>query len=241
MYESISCGRNCQKIKFCFDCWPACESMEYSIGCHSSSNIFGCVGVQKKQYCILNKQYTKGEYENLVKKIKKHMDEMPYTDRVGNVYRYGEFFPFEFSPLAYNESKAQDYYPRNKEEAEQRGYVWRDIEKKSFQTTVSSIDLPDHIRKIPETIVNELISCKKCERAYRIISSELEFYKKFNLSLPRLCHDCRYFERLKRRNSPTLWHRRCMKLGCFNEFETSYSPESSVIVYCESCYQKEVI
>ena len=28
--------------------------------------------------------------------------------------------------------------------------------------------------------------------------------------------------------------------GCENEFETSYSPEKSVIVYCERCYQQEV-
>ena len=27
---------------------------------------------------------------------------------------------------------------------------------------------------------------------------------------------------------------------CTNEFETSYAPERPEIVYCESCYQKEV-
>jgi hypothetical protein len=31
-----------------------------------------------------------------------------------------------------------------------------------------------------------------------------------------------------------------MKEGCKNEFETSYAPEGSEIVYCERCYQQEV-
>ncbi len=241
MYDSISCGRNCQRMKFCFDCWPACENLEYCFCCHSSSDCFGCVGLQKKQYCILNKQYTKNEYENLVKKIKAHMNEIPYIDKKENVYRYGEFLPFEFSPFAYNETKVQDYYPITKEEAEKQGYAWRDIEKKNFQATVLSSNLPDHIKDASQTITNELVSCGKCRRAYRIIPSEFEFYKKFELALPRLCQDCRYFERLKRRNPLTLWHRKCMKSGCPNEFETSYPPERPEVVYCEQCYQQEVI
>ncbi len=261
MYESISCGRNCQRLKFCFDCWPACDALEYSSCCHSSADCFGCVGLQKKQYCIFNKQYTKEEYEDLVGRIKKHMDEMPYVDRKGNVYKYGEFLPFEFSPLAYNESKVQDYYPLTKEGAEERDYSWHDVEKKEFQVTILSSDLPDHIKDVSQTIVNELIACQKCKRAYRIIVPELEFYRKFGLPLPRLCPDCRYFERLKRRNSLALWRRKCMCDGgksekgeykntvrhshgekpCLNEFETSYSPSRPEVVYCEECYNSEVV
>ena len=36
---------------------------------------FGCVGFKHKQYCILNKQYTKEEYEKLVQKIIKQMND----------------------------------------------------------------------------------------------------------------------------------------------------------------------
>jgi hypothetical protein len=51
------------------------------------------------------------------------------------------------------------------------------------------------------------------------------------------------------RNPIKLWHRDCMcDLGnhghegkCQNEFETSYSPERPEIVYCEKCYQNEVV
>lgn len=37
--------------------------------CRDSHNLFGCVGLHQKQYCILNKQYTKEQYEGEIKKI----------------------------------------------------------------------------------------------------------------------------------------------------------------------------
>jgi hypothetical protein len=35
------------------------------------------------------------EYEELIPKIKQHMIDMPYVDKKGNEYRFGEFFPIE--------------------------------------------------------------------------------------------------------------------------------------------------
>ncbi|RME55830.1 hypothetical protein D6779_11765, partial [Candidatus Parcubacteria bacterium] len=43
--------------------------IQYSLQCYNSSHLFGCIGLRNKQYCILNKQYTKEEYEKLVPKI----------------------------------------------------------------------------------------------------------------------------------------------------------------------------
>lgn len=45
----------------------------YVHNCFYSSDIFGCIGLRNKQYCIFNKQYTKEEYEKLVPKIIEHM------------------------------------------------------------------------------------------------------------------------------------------------------------------------
>jgi hypothetical protein len=33
---------------------------------------------------------------------------------MGRIYKYGEFFPSELSPFAYNETTAQEYYPLTK-------------------------------------------------------------------------------------------------------------------------------
>lgn len=240
VYEAVSCGDNCQNIKFCFDCWPAMQDSEYCLGCHSSANLFGCVGLRSKNYCIFNKQYAKEEYEELVAKIKKHMADMPYIDKKGNTYKYGEFFPIEFSPLAYNETMAIEYFPKTKEQVIKEGYFWRDKKPGEYKITLTAANLPDDIKDASDNILKEIIQCDSCKNAYRIIGAELDFYRRFLIPLPRFCHNCRHIGRRKKKNPLTLWHRKCMKPGCQNEFETSYSPDRPEIVYCESCYNAEV-
>ena len=60
------------------------------------------------------------------------------------------------------------------------------------------------------------------------------------LPIPRKDFECRHEDRMRKRNSMKLYHRLCMKKGCDNEFETTYSPDKPDIIYCESCYQKEI-
>jgi len=240
VYEACGCGDNCQNIKFCFDCWPAMQDSEYCLGCHSCSNLFGCVGLRSKQYCILNKQYTKERYEELVSKIKKHMEEMPYIDSRGMKYVYGEFFPHEFSFLAYNETLVIDYFSKTKTQAEKEKYFWRDKKPAEYKITVKAGDLPDDIKNVKEDILKEVIQCGSCKNAFKLTSAEFGFYQRFLIPLPRLCFNCRHTERRKKINPLKLWHRKCMKPGCVNEFETSYAPGRPEIIYCEQCYNAEV-
>ncbi len=242
---------------------------QYSYNCHNSGNLFGCIGVRSKQYCILNKQYSKEEYEALVPKIVRHMKEMPYVDAAGRKYFYGEFFPVELSPFAYNETIAEEMYPLSKGEAAGKNYAWRDQDSKDYAPTKTADALPDRIADASDDILNEIIECAhkgacndQCTGAFRIIPSELAFYRHLGIPLPRLCPSCRHFERVRQRNPYHLWHRACQCGGissangeyrnqgthihhgaspCPNEFETTYSPERPDIVYCEQCYQQEVM
>jgi len=231
------------------------RNVEYSFNCYSSSDLFGCIGLRNKQYCILNKQYTKEEFVNLRESIIKHMHDMPYVDAKGRVYRYGEFFPIELSPFAYNETVALDYYPLTKEEISESGYVWKDKENRDYVPTVTALNLPDDIKEVEDTVVKEVIECMhkggcqdRCTTAFKILPEELLFCKRFDLPLPRLCYGCRHSERLKKRNPMKLWNRTCMcerenhehQGKCEIEFETSYASERPQKVYCEKCYQKEV-
>ena len=258
----------------------------YSRECSSSAYLFGCIGLQNKHYCILNKQYSKEEYVALVQRIIEHMRAMPYVDEWGRVYGYGEFFPFLLSPFAYNESGAQEYFPLAKEAALARGYIWRDPEERTITTTITHDKLPDHIKDVPDSITQEIIGCAcqghdtqgptpethdglgarceaGCTTAFRIIPPELAFYRKMKLPLPRLCPNCRFYQRLRWRNPVKLWRRKCMCLSaealakadayrnsvihrhgvnpCSEEFQTSYAPDQFEIVYCEKCYQAEVV
>jgi len=260
IYESVSGGaENSNLLAFASNSFGGMTDGWYTDYCHSSSHLFGCVGLRNKQYCILNKQYTKEEYEALVPRVIEHMNNMPYTDQQGRIYKYGEFFPPEFSPFAYNETIAQEYFPLAKAEALERGYRWKEPDAKDYAATRKPEDLPDHIKDVKDDILQETVGCAhaappaggcnhQCTVAFKIIPKELEFYRRSTLPLPRLCPNCRHYERLAQRNPIKLWHRQCMcdRSGhnhsgrCPNEFETSYAPERPEIVYCEQCYNAEV-
>jgi hypothetical protein len=239
----------------------------YSYNVHNSDHLFGCVGLRDKHYCIFNKQYTKEEYEKLAPKIIEHMSGMPYIDKKGRVYKYGEFFPAEISPFAYNETVAQELAPLTREEALGKGIAWKDPEEKNYAPTKTVAELPDRIDDVDDTILDDVIECAHkgecsdlCTRAFRLIPEELTFYRRMGLPLPRLCPNCRHYQRLHQRNPVKLWHRKCQCAGaasenkayqntakhshgdgyCLNEFETSYAPDRPEIIYCEQCYQQEV-
>jgi hypothetical protein len=243
------------------------HDISYSYNCHNCSNLYGCVGLRNKSYCILNKQYSKEEYEALIPKVIKHMNDLPYKDKMGNLYMYGSFFPADLSPFGYNETVAQEIFPLTKTEAESKGYLWREKTSKEYKSDMEANDLPDSLNKTEDTIVQKTIGClhrgnctHQCTKAYKITQTELNLYKKMSIPIPRLCYNCRYCERIAKRNPIKLWRRRCSCAGsaslnniykntrvhdhansvCPNEFETTYSPDRPEIVYCETCYQQEV-
>jgi len=246
IYESIATSFGSYKDYFTYICVGSKEC-EYSFMCKNCSDCFACFGLRNAQYCIFNKKYDKQEYFTLVNKIKKHMDDIPYVDNNGRIYKYGEFFPYEMSPFGYNETNAHDNFPLKKEEAIKKGYPWKEQDEKSYNITIESADLPDSILDANDDILTQVIKCPndgnqvyQCTTAYRVMPEELNFLRQKKLPLPRYCPNCRHYQRLKYRNPPKLWHRKCMHEGCSNEFETSYAPDRPEIVYCESCYQKEV-
>lgn len=254
MYECLGTGYDGYDSAFIYFT-DSPRSLRYCSHCYFCSNCFACIGLRNKEYCILNKQYTKEEYEELVPRIIDHMNSVPYIGSKGRMYKYGEFFPIEISPFSYNETNAQEYFPLTKEQATGQGYQWRELEEKIYQIDVLSQNLPDHIKDVDNDFVGKVIGCshdgkcnQQCTKAFKITSQELQFYKKMNLPLPRLCPNCRHYERLKQRNPLKLWHRQCMcdksehghDVRCPNEFETSYSPDRSEIIYCEQCYNAEI-
>ena len=225
------------------------QDIKYTQHCHNCKHIFGCDALRNSNYCILNKQYSKEEYEELLPKIIKQMNDMPYIDKKGIEYKFGEFFPSELSPFGYNETQAPEQFPLTKEGAIKEGYNWREnIQRTTGKETVNPEDIPESIEDVSDDILNEILSCIECKRNYKIVKNELIFYKKMKIPIPRRCFYCRHTNRVKLRNPFKLWHKQCMcekgshehKGRCIEEFETSYAPERSEIVYCERCYQQEI-
>ena len=101
---------------------PYGDNNFYSENLENCSYCFGCIALKRKEYCILNKQYTQEEYEELVPKIIQNMQkERPAMNRSEATGSWGEFFPIEFAPYSYNETVAQEYFPLSKEEILRQG------------------------------------------------------------------------------------------------------------------------
>lgn len=250
MYEVVNSGIQCAHVRFAHESWNQVIDAEYIMNCHSSKNLFGCVGIRKGEYVIFNKAYSKQDFEKLRGEIIAQMHSMPFRDKAGREYRYGEFFPIEHSPHAYNESNAQEFFPLEEQEALSKHYPWRSPVERMPQITLKSENLPNEAKDASDSIINDVVGCAhegicvhQCTKAFRILAEDLAMYKRAFLPLPRLCPNCRHSERLAKRNPLKLWKRNCQCKGaesssyqntaihfhgsgsCPNEFETSYAPE----------------
>ena len=263
LYEGVNIGfMGDEHIYFSTNSFSGERNIQYCDNVRNScTDVFGCVGLRGKQYCILNKQYTKEEYEDLKSKIIGQMKDVLYTDKMGRMYGYGEFFPGELSPFSYNETIAQEYFPLTKPEAVKSGFSWREPDGKDYHPTMRASDFPDRTQDVKDSILDEVIACAHlelghdamcegiCATAFKLTKQELDMLRYLNLPLPRTCYNCRHYERLKRRNPYQLWHRACVcdksnhghDGKCSNEFETSYAPARPEIVYCETCYNSEIV
>ncbi|MEI7513567.1 MAG: hypothetical protein WCJ74_03030 [bacterium] len=221
-----------------------CHDCLYSIECHNSGYLFGCVGLNQKKYCILNKQYAKEQYEELVPKIIEHMQ------KTGE---WGEFFPPALSPFGYNETVANEYFPLTKEEVMERNakmdssvqkFNWSDYEPpaptaQKIITPEMMKNLPSDISKIPDDVLSWALTCEISGKLFTLQKSELEFYRKMNLPIPHRHPDIRHADRMKLRNPRKLWNRICSQCG--TPIQTTYSPERPEKILCENCYVNTVV
>lgn len=173
-YEIVTM-MNCYNVKFCTYVIKS-DNMEYCDTCWSCHYCFGCVGLKGKSYCVFNKQYSKEDYEDIVKRIK---------EKMRGSGEYGEFFPEEFSPFPYEDTLANDYFPQ-KEKDKTEG------EGEYFETS----SLPDDIQSVDlEAIAKNTCLCPETKKTFRFQKKELEFYKKLFLPLPRVSFEARYLKR----------------------------------------------
>lgn len=204
-----------------------CSNVYYCDMCNNSKNLFGCIALNRKEFCIFNKQYSQEEYETLSNRL---------IDSMKQAAEWGEFFPIQMSPHAYNETVAQEYLPLEKEEAQKRGYAWKESDSKQYQPATTQI--PDAITEVSPSITSEILACEQCNKNYRIIIQELQFYKEQKLPIPRVCPECRHHNRNALRSPRNVWTRQCSK--CNGDIKSTISPDRPENVYCENCYLKIV-
>lgn len=239
IYESAQVGENADSVFFSVGGYPDSQNLEYCYHNVSGKNNFGCANLKRKKYSILNKEYSKEEYEKLRTQIMEDMKKNPYIDPQGRTWTYGEFFPLEFSKFAYNKSNGMRFFPKTKEQALAEGYTWDDTESPAHPATLKSENLPDTIAETTEAILDEVIECRECKRGYKVVKGEFDLLRKMGLPAPHECPKCRENARFARMTKPGMYHRNCDK--CKKEIYTPYSPDDPRIVYCVACYQAEFL
>lgn len=226
MHATIT-AHTCAFVNFC----RIAGNVYYSDCISSCNNCFGCTGLSHKEYCILNKQYTKKEYEILLPKIIYHMKK---TDE------WGRGMPPSIMPFGYNETLAHDFYPLTRAEALKLGFKWCDYEASAPESikTIPAGKLPSCIDDVPDDILNWAIKCEATDKLFKIIPQELGFYRRMKLPIPHHHPDERHKRRMALRLPHKLWDRKCGKCG--SVIKTSFAPNRKEIVFCEQCYLGEV-
>lgn len=237
MYESVQVGENVNNIMFSYYCTLDLMNLQYCFWNTAAKNNFGCVNLKRKSYCILNKEYSKEEFEKLKEKIIADMKINPYVDKLGRKFFYGEFFPPEMSKFPYNKSIAMRFFPKTKEQALSEGYAWTDKADAVYEITLKADLLPDIIEKTSEEILKEIIGCANCGRGYKITKGEYDLLRKLDLPVPHECPKCRENKRFSKLNPPKLYKRTCDKCG--KDIITAFTPDRPETVFCEKCYQQE--
>ncbi len=227
LYNSAGLGGGNYFIRMSASCRKS-RDLTYCIDCYECNNCFGCTGLRHKEFCVLNKQYSKEEYQKLTSRIIEHMKKEGV---------WGTFFPVMLSSFPYNDSSADILFPLSRDEVLQRGWEWAKPMPQHFEESTRS-GVPDAVDDVQDTICQEVFSCEETGRKFKIILPELRFYRKMHVPLPRLHPDVRIKRRRSMLNPCRLFSRSCKK--CAQPIQTSYPPERKEIVYCEKCYLEAV-
>ncbi|MDC0357435.1 hypothetical protein OAO01_01340 [Oligoflexia bacterium] len=231
VYNSAVIGDKCFNILCSYYVASGCSDVAYSFYCiRGCSDLFGCAALQRAKYCILNKEYSKEDYEELRTRIVAHMRETG---------EWGKFFPPTISPFGYNETLAPLYFPLEQDEVLQRGWKWSDYDAPvAAKKTIPSSELPDDARDVDDSILEHAILCEVSGRPFKLVTHELNFYKTHKLPLPRRHPDQRHLDRFQLKFPYRLWERECQQ--CQAPLLCNYAPDRPEILYCTECYQKHV-
>ncbi len=236
IYQCSSTGDRAYNSKFCSTCITV-SNCDYCLECTNSSDLFGCVGLRRNKFCILNKQYSEEEYKTLRAKLIEHMKKPPSTGS-GQASEYGEFFPMNICAFAYNEAFVMDSFPLSKEDVEKRGWTWYEEPDSESKYMGAAVELPETIADVSDDICKKILQCKATGKAYKIIPQELKFYRSMNVPAPDLSPDERHRLRIAKRNPQHLWKRNCD--NCKKEIDSSYAPDRPETIFCKDCYLSSV-
>ncbi|MFH1253610.1 MAG: hypothetical protein V1664_04765 [Candidatus Uhrbacteria bacterium] len=221
---------NCQNCLFNYFA-IRCQNCEYCIECYDCENCFGCVGLKRKKFCILNKQYSEDEYWKILDNLKCAM-----LDRG----EYGEPTPLKFilTPLSSSSfglgfAQAEKQMAGLDFEPSLNG-AYGDWSEKTFY---NSNDLPKKIDNVEEEWIGRALISTDYQRPFTILKPELAFYKKMRLPVRREHFIKRIEEMWKTLNKFEQEEKICLR--CQKNMtvakNTAYPNRK---IFCHGCYLK---
>lgn len=166
------------------DC-VAWQNLYYCFLCIDCSYCIGCTGLQNQSYRILNKQYSKAEWEKLAEKIFAQMESE------GTLW---QFFPPEMNPFYFNDTLAYLIQDFSKQEVIEKWFLWRD--EKVRVDIPTWVEIIPHLQiqnfqwfdahwewKIDSQITQKVIQDENGDY-YRVLKEEKEFLEKYWLPIP---------------------------------------------------------
>src|SRR3989344_1802945 len=212
-----------------YSSWSDARYSEYLDNCVEVEYCFGCIGLRKKKYCILNRQYTKEEYEKLKTKIISDMEARG---------EYGKFLPYAMGLCDYNFSTGIIYFPNSKKEVLRLGGYWSD-EDFSSGDGISALELPDSIWETKPEISTQALICPETHNRFNISPTEYEFHKRKNFALPRIHFDRRMLKKIGRTATLRSYPYQCFY--CTKDIMAYYPPEWGYQkIACEECYKQNI-
>ncbi len=210
--------------------WSSSRYSEYLDLCIECEYCFGCVGLKKKKYCILNKQYEKEEYEKLRMEIVSDMKKRG---------EYGQFLPYSMSAGPFNLSTSILYFPEaKKEDVLALGGYWEDPNTEKAEGMPAG-ELPDNIKDAPDSIITQPLVCPETGWRFNIAQNELSFHRENNIPLPRLHFDLRTRNALKYLTVLHPFPYKCHY--CRKDIMAYYPPEWGYKnIACEECYKQNI-
>ena len=198
--QFVSCGMKATHLLNCVDCFDHVSHLAYCFNCEKSSHLLGCVGLREKEYCILNKQYTKAEYQETRFFIEAQMREK---------HQWAAYLQIAFSPFAYNQSAAQEYIPLNEIQAALMSYLWETDEDelvKPSQLLGGDDEPSERYSEIPAEISEidrdarrtTVYLCEMSGKPFQFSEMELLLYDRMGVPPPGRVFEQRHKERIAR-------------------------------------------